>query len=55
MKLEIGDIVEHRVHLANRWGLGIVKSHFHRHGVYEVLWGDGSTRSHTLELLKRIA
>lgn len=55
MRLEIGDIVKHRVHLAKDWGFGIVKTHHHRHGLYEVLWGDGRIRTHTTELLKRIA
>ena len=54
-KLEIGDIVEHRVHLACKWGFGIVKNYRRYHGVYEILWGDGTVRSHTTELLKRIA
>ena len=54
-KLEIGDIVEHRVHTAKRWGFGIVKKYRRYHGVYEILRGDGTVRTHTSELLKQIA
>ena len=55
MEYKIGDIVEHRVHLATRWGLRIVKGYKRLHRIYEVLWGDGEVRTHTFELLKRIA
>tara|TARA_R100000231_G_C5212286_1_gene130894 strand:+ start:370 stop:537 length:168 start_codon:yes stop_codon:yes gene_type:complete len=55
MKLEIGDIVEHRVHLCNKWGFGLIKAYRRHHGIYEVIWGDGEVRTHTFELLKRIA
>jgi hypothetical protein len=54
-KLEIGDLVEHRVHTAKKWGFGFIKGYRRHHGIYEVLWGDGETRTHTVELLKRIA
>jgi len=54
-KLEIGDLVEHRVHTAKKWGFGFIKGYRRYHGIYEVLWGDGETRTHTIELLKRIA
>tara|TARA_B100001113_G_scaffold268477_1_gene223212 strand:- start:5 stop:184 length:180 start_codon:yes stop_codon:yes gene_type:complete len=54
-RLEIGDIVEHRVHTAKRWGFGIVKKYRRYHGIYEILWGDGTVRTHTSELLKQIA
>ena len=55
MELKIGDIVEHKVHVAAKWGFGIIKEHYHRHGVYKVIWSDGAVRTHTFELLKRIA
>lgn len=55
MELEIGDIVEHRVHLTRRWGFGLIKGYRKHYGIYEVLWGDGEVRTHTHELLKRIA
>jgi|TARA_R110002020_G_scaffold201356_1_gene403941 hypothetical protein len=54
-KLEIGDLVEHRVHTAKKWGFGIVKAYRRHHGIYEVVWADGGVRSHTIELLKQIA
>lgn len=55
MKLEVGDIVVHRVPIANKWGFGIVKEHHYRHSIYRVIWSDGTIRTHTIELLKRIA
>lgn len=53
--LKIGDLVEHRVHNAQDWGIGIVKTYRKYHGIYEVLWSDGEVRSHTFALLKQIA
>ena len=54
-KLTIGDLVEHRVQCAKVWGFGIVKGYKKYHGIYEVIWGDGEIRTHTIELLKQIA
>ena len=54
-KLEIGDLVEHRVQTAKHWGFGIVKGYKQYHGIYEVIWRDGEIRTHTIELLKQIA
>ena len=55
MEYKVGDIVEHRVHLCTKWGFGVIKGYRRFHGIYEVLWGDGEVRTHTFELLKRIA
>ena len=56
LSLEVGDVVEHRVGLANNsWNVGIITGYKKNHGLYEVRWGDGETRNHTIELLKRIA
>tara|TARA_B100000287_G_scaffold264164_1_gene248594 strand:- start:2885 stop:3064 length:180 start_codon:yes stop_codon:yes gene_type:complete len=54
-KLEIGDLVEHRVNNAKVWGLGIIKHYRKHYGLYEVVWSDGQVRTHTIELLKQIA
>jgi len=53
--LQIGDLVQHRNALARRWGFGIVKAYRRHHGIYEVVWPDGETRTHTIEMLKQIA
>ena len=54
-KLEIGDLVEHRVNNAKVWGLGIIKHYRKHYGLYEVIWSDGQVRTHAIELLKQIA
>ena len=56
LTLEIGDVVEHRVGLANRnYAIGIIVGYKNLEGLYEVRWSDGETRKHTRELLKQIA
>ena len=55
-KLEVGDVVMHLVNVADKkWNIGIVTNYKRHIGLYEVRWGDGETRNHTIELLKRIA
>lgn len=55
-KLEVGDVVIHLVNVAEKkWNIGIVTKYKRHIGLYEVRWGDGETRNHTIELLKRIA
>jgi len=53
--LKIGDLVQHRNALAQKWGFGIVKAYRRHHGMYEVVWPDGEIRTHTIEMLKQIA
>lgn len=54
-ELKVGDLVEHRVHCAKKWGFGIVRRYRRRYGLYEIMWPDGETRTHIIELLKQIA
>jgi len=54
-KLEIGDLVIHQVATTQYWGIGVVKAYRRHHGLYEVLWSDGTVRAHTNQLLKQIA
>ena len=55
-KLEIGDVVVHLVNAADKkWNIGLVTKYKRHIGLYEVRWGDGEKRNHTIELLKRIA
>ena len=53
--LQIGDLVQHRNALAWKWGFGIVRAYRKRHEMYEIVWPDGKTRTHTIEMLKQIA
>lgn len=55
MTLEIGDVVSHRIRSTQKWGFGVIKGYRRYHGIYVVLWSDGQERTHTIELLKRIA
>lgn len=53
---KVGDVVKHKVNSAKKkWGFGIIKNYSSFTGIYKVLWFDGEERTHTIELLNRIA